>query len=88
MPSRKASKQTSNSNQGSNTVDTESPIGILIKMFTEGKINQTEFLNTLAVLQLGIGTVHAPQPPVWTGGKNRRSARKNRLMQISRKIRK
>ncbi len=87
MPSRKASKQTSNSNQGSNTVDTESPIGILIKMFTDGKINQTEFLNTLAVLQIGIGTVHAPQTPVWNGGNKRRSARKNRLMKISRKLR-
>jgi hypothetical protein len=85
MP-RKASKQTSN--HVSNTVDTESPIGILIKMFTDGKINQTEFLNTLAVLQIGIGTVHAPKPTVWNGGNKRRSVKKNRFMKISRKIRK
>lgn len=86
MPSRKASKQ--NYNPESNTVDPESPIGVLLKMFVDRKINQQQLNNMLAVLQLGLGTVQAPEQAVWNGGNKRRISRKRRGMKISRKLRK
>ena len=58
------------------SVNSESTIAMLVKMFAQGKLTQQEFIQALTVLHIGIGTVTPPK--LWQGGKRRRGTKKRR----------
>jgi hypothetical protein len=74
--SRRSSRHSTTASKATASVDSESTIAMLAKMFAQGKMTQQQFIQALAVLHIGVGTVTPPK--LWQGGKRRRGTKKRR----------